>query len=83
METIIQQIANSLSPNSEDNWYLHEQKKKDSGLIKEIAGHSVSENMSKQYKRSTGDDLHVDAPKRLTEKIRWRKLYDRDPTYTI
>lgn len=34
-----------------------------------------------RFKLSRGLDLT--APKRFTEKIQWRKIYDRDPAYTV
>ena len=38
--------------------------------------------LKKRYYASTGHTLNLDDPKRYTEKIQWRKLYDRDPIYS-
>ena len=35
------------------------------------------------YKNITGHQLNIDEPERFTEKIQWRKLYDRDSVYTL
>ena len=34
------------------------------------------------YRVHLGKKLHLDSPKKLTEKIQWIKLYDRNPLYT-
>lgn len=36
-----------------------------------------------QYREMTGHDLDLDNPKRYTEKIQWRKLYDDNPLYSV
>ena len=38
--------------------------------------------VAKMYLKATGHELHLDDPKRYTEKIQWRKLYDRNPIYS-
>ena len=39
------------------------------------------EEVAKMYLKATGHKLHLDDPKRYTEKIQWRKLYDRNSIY--
>lgn len=41
------------------------------------------EKIKEQYKDRTGHELDLDHPKRYTEKIQWRKLYDNDPLYSV
>ena len=38
--------------------------------------------LSRIYKNKTGRELNIHSPKRFTEKIQWRKLYDRDIIYS-
>ena len=40
------------------------------------------EEVAKMHLKATGHELHLDDPKRYTEKIQWRKLYDRNPIYS-
>ena len=40
------------------------------------------EKIQNQYKDKIGHALDLDNPKRYTEKIQWRKLYDNNPLYS-
>lgn len=40
------------------------------------------EKVKSQYKHATGHELNLENPKRFTEKIQWRKLYENDPRYS-
>jgi len=39
------------------------------------------QRLQKLYKSRTGNLLNLEAPKRYTEKIQWRKVYDHNPLY--
>ena len=41
------------------------------------------DEIKEQYKDKTGHELDLEHPKRYTEKIQWRKLYDNDPLYSV
>ncbi len=41
------------------------------------------ETIKEQYRRKVGHDLNLDAPRRYTEKIQWRKLNDNQPIYSV
>ena len=40
------------------------------------------DKIKEQYKKKTGHELDLEHPKRYTEKIQWRKLYDNNPLYS-
>ncbi len=40
------------------------------------------QKVAELYEKKTGYTLHLDHPLRYTEKVQWRKLYDRQPIYT-
>ena len=39
--------------------------------------------LKKQYYKSCGEKLNLKNPQKLTEKIQWLKLYDRNPDYHL
>lgn len=39
--------------------------------------------LKKQYYKSCGEKLNIKNPQKLTEKIQWLKLYDRNPDYHL
>lgn len=40
------------------------------------------EYLKKMYKARLGRELNLENPKRISEKLQWLKLYDRNPKYT-
>ena len=41
------------------------------------------EKIEEQYRDKTGNALDLDNPQRYTAKIQWRKLYDKNPMYSV
>lgn len=41
------------------------------------------EKIKEQYSANIGHELNLDNPKRYTERIQWRKLYDNNPLYSV
>lgn len=39
--------------------------------------------ISQVYQKRTGNPLNLDNPVRFTEKLQWRKIFDRDPVYSL
>lgn len=82
---MIKRMIKNCFPNIIDIIALEKQKKKD---LKAVSyARSLSETdypcfLSELYKQKTGRVLDLEDPHRFTEKIQWRKLYDRDPIYT-
>lgn len=78
-------IIKRLFPNTVDTVNLEMQKNKDRKAIKKIERLKESEYpafLKELYKTKTGNELNLDNPRRLTEKIQWRKLYDQNPLYS-
>ena len=74
-----------LFPNLTDTINLEMQKKEDRKTIKKIQSLKEKEYpayLKGIYQFRTGKELHLDNPRRFTEKIQWRKLYDRNPLYS-
>ena len=40
-------------------------------------------NLAKIYKKRTGNILNINDPRRYTEKIQWRKFFDRSEEYSV
>lgn len=66
--------------------YLRRIKKRDKSLIKKIQSLNETDYpgfLSEEYRIKTGHELNLQEPRRLTEKIQWRKLYDQDRIYSV
>lgn len=75
----------TLFPNLTDTINLELQKKEDRKTIKKIQSLKEEEYpafLKGIYESRTGKELNLDNPERFTEKIQWRKLYDRNPLYS-
>jgi hypothetical protein len=44
---------------------------------------SDANKVKKQYRKNVGEDLNLENPRTLSEKIQWLKLYNRDPLQTV
>ena len=81
----IKHIAGQLVPGIMDRLNLQKQINENEKQIKEVKHLDDSDYpkyLSKLYQKKTGNELDLCSPKRLTEKIQWRKLNDRDPIYS-
>ena len=75
-----------LFPTILDTCSLEIEKKRNYAIIHKVqkAGEDNYPEMLKcLYKKRTGHQLDLDNPIRLTKKIQWRKIYDRNPVYFI
>ena len=82
----IKNKAKKLFPNLIGLCFLQKQKRNTYIKICEPLGLDQSEYpayLQRFYKERTGHPLNLDNPQRYTEKIQWRKLYDRDSIYTL
>lgn len=73
-------------PNLSDYIYLQKLKRQNNKTIKSNQSLDESEYpdfLCREYKQKTGHELNLQDPRRLTEKIQWRKLYDRDIVYSV
>lgn len=72
-------------PNITEDVCLQRQKRTDIRIIKRVESLTESDypkHISEVYLEKTGHKLNLENPQRLTEKIQWRKLYDRNPVYS-
>ena len=79
------EIIKYLFPNATDTVNLELQKRKDQKTIRRIQIIKETEYpalLKEIYKQKTGNELDLDHPKRFTEKVQWRKLYDQNPLYS-
>ena len=81
----VKKIVTLICPNIINYYQLYKKIKKDKSDLKEIK--SLSEEdypsyLERYYEQKLGNKLNLDNPIRFTEKIQWRKLYDRNPVYT-
>ncbi len=81
----IKKTIKRLFPNLVDTFNLEKQKISDRAKMKRIKVTDKSDYiriLSVLYKQKLGYDLHIQDPKRFTEKIQWRKLYDQSSIYS-
>ena len=79
------EIIKKLFPNLADTINLELLKKEDRKTIIKIQSLKETEYpeyLKSLYRSKTGKELNLDNPERFTEKIQWRKLYDRNPIYS-
>ena len=81
----VKSIIKSLFPNTIDTLNLERQKRTERIKIEQF--HNLDETdypetLRALYKNRTGHELDLKEPKRFTEKVQWRKLYDNDPVYS-
>jgi hypothetical protein len=80
----LEQMIKNTFPDLIDSLYLEKQKKINKQKLKAILKLDYSEYpeyLKNIYQEKTGHILNLDNPQRLTEKIQWRKLMDRDKVY--
>ena len=68
-----------------DTVNLELQKKKDKKAIERVQTLKETDYpvfLKELYREKTGNELDLKNPKRFTEKIQWRKLYDQNPLYS-
>lgn len=85
-EMSMKRLLKKLFPNLIDTWNLETQKKKDRKKIGQILAldeKDYPDILRGLYKKKTGHELDFENPRRLTEKIQWRKLYDQSPVYSV
>ncbi|MCR5565556.1 MAG: glycosyltransferase [Clostridiales bacterium] len=78
-------MIKGIFPNTIDIINLEIQKKKDRKSVQKIQLLKETEYpalLEKIYKQKTGNELDLKNPRRLTEKIQWRKLYEQNPLYS-
>ncbi len=79
------EIIKNLFANITDTVNLEIQKNENKNTIKKIQLLKETEYpiyLKELYKLRTGNELDLENPKRFTEKIQWRKLYDQNPMYS-
>ena len=84
MKTLKQAIK-GLFPNTIDTINLEKQKKKDRKSLQKVLLLKEKDYptlLKENYKLKTGNELDLNNPKRFTEKVQWRKLYDQNPLYS-
>lgn len=77
-------IIKNLFPNIVESIYLEKRRRLDDRKLIEMRKMDPSEYpnyLRKVYQERTGHILDLDNPQRLTEKIQWRKLMDRNKVY--
>lgn len=62
--------------------YSHKYQLQAIDQYREMTEEEIVVKITEQYESSTGHTLHLDNPQRFTEKIQWRKAFDRDPVYS-
>lgn len=67
-------------------YHIAKEEKKDRQLVNRLSAMKVNDYplyLKELYLKSTGKQLDLVNPIRYTEKIQWRKLYDRDKMYAV
>ena len=85
MLSTVKKWTKKLFPNLIDNIILEKRKFIDFKRMNHLKGKSEEdyvEILSDIYLKKTGNDLNIVEPRRFTEKIQWRKLFDQDPVYS-
>lgn len=73
-------------PNIINYWTLRKYKQNEYNLVRKqmILNESEYPSYLKQYYEArTGHQLDLEKPERFTEKVQWRKLYDKDDVYSL
>lgn len=84
MSKIKDQIIRNF-PNLADILHFEKIKKRNLKRLEKLQSMDASDYpdyLKELYKTKTGNQLDLDQPKRFTEKIQWRKIYDQDQAYT-
>lgn len=85
MMSIIRKKIKSMFPNLISYQKLIKYKKDITPSVRKVQALKQEEYplyIKEFYEKRTHHCLDLEEPKRLTEKIQWRKIYDRDPVYS-